>query len=338
MRRLFGAAAVVVLLSLVLAAGCTSPQPQVGYVTIRSMDISIPDGQPPSNVTTVVVIPYLDAVYADVGSIDLQVSAKEAGTDIVVAETVLPIGNLTPGKTIKEEVSLVLENSRRYDIWVKVWQGGRMRESGSVNVYLPDRTVIERRLAYSLLSVTALDVMTPDLAADPITLDIVTTITNGGRASSGDLAMDVRVVNLQTGITAVRESRPLGTITGERAAEKQVRVTVPNGYDYEISIRLVEGGAAFATSTGRITLAPPPQVVLAGGQSGVVLDSARSKSPVSLPVPTSTPAGPSSAEVGQFKVQSSGAPTPTQAPGFSVALAVVGLLGAGAAMRARRRR
>ena len=335
MRGLSGAAAVVILLSLVLAAGCTSPQPQAGYVTIRSMDISIPDGQPPSNVTTVVVIPYLDAVYADVDSVDLQVSAKEAGTDIVVAETVLPIGNLTPGKTMKEEVSLVLENGRRYDIWVKVWQGGRMRESGSVNVYLPDRTVIERRLAYSLLSVTALDVMTPDLAADPITLDIVTTITNGGRASSGNLAMEIRVVNLQTGITAVRESRPLGTVAGERAAEKQVRVTVPNGYDYEISIRLIEGGAAFATSTGRITLAPPPQVVLA---NGAVLDSARSTSPVFLPVPTSTPAGPSSAEVGQFKVQSSGAPTPTQAPGFSVALAVVGLLGAGAAMRARRRR
>lgn len=323
------------LLSLVLAAGCTSPQPQAGYVTIRSVDISIPDGQPPSNVTRVVVAPYLDAVYAAVEGIDLQVSAKEAGTDIVVAETVLPIGNLTPGKTMKEEVSLVLENGRRYDIWVKVWQDGRMRESGSVNVYLPDRTVIERRLAYSLLSVTALDVMTPDLVADPITLDIVTAITNGGRASSGDLAMEIRVVNLQTGITAVRESRPLGTVAGERAAEKQVRVTVPNGYDYEISIRLIEGGAAFATSTGRITLAPPPQVVLA---NGAVLDSARSTSPVFLPVPTSTPAGPSSAEVGQFKVQSSGAPTPTQAPGFSVALAVVGLLGAGAAMRARRRR
>ena len=323
------------LLSLVLAAGCTSPQPQAGYVTIRSVDISIPDGQPPSNVTRVVVAPYLDAVYAAVEGIDLQVSAKEAGTDIVVAETVLPIGNLTPGKTMKEEVSLVLENGRRYDIWVKVWQDGRMRESGSVNVYLPDRTVIERRLAYSLLSVTALDVMTPDLVADPITLDIVTAITNGGRASSGDLAMEIRVVNLQTGITAVRESRPLGTVAGERAAEKQVRVTVPNGYDYEISIRLIEGGAAFATSTGRITLAPPPQVVLA---NGAVLDSARSTSPVFLPVPTSTPAGPSSAEVGQFRVQSSGAPMPSQPPGFAAALAVVGLLGAGAAMRARRRR
>ncbi|MCK9278363.1 MAG: hypothetical protein M0P22_09775 [Methanoculleus sp.] len=335
MRGLSGAAAVVILLSLVLAAGCTSPQPQAGYVTIRSMDVSIPDGQPPSNVTTVVVIPYLDAVYADVGSVDLQVSAKEAGTDIVVAETVLPIGNLTPGKTMKEEVSLVLENGRRYDVWVKVWQGGRMRESGSVNVYLPDRTVIERRLAYSLLSVTALDVMTPDLVADPITLDIVTAITNGGRASSGDLAMEIRVVNLQTGITAVRESRPLGTVAGERATEKQVRVTVPNGYDYEISIRLIEDGAAFATSTGRITLAPPPQVIVAGG---AVLDSARSTSPVSLPVPKSTPVGPSSAEVGQFRVQSSGAPMPSQTPGFAAALAVVGLLGAGAALRAGRRR
>ncbi len=272
MRRLLGAAAVVVLLSLVLAAGCTSPRPPAGYVTIRSVDISIPDGQPPSNVTTVVVVPYLDAVYADVGSIDLQISAKEAGTDIVVAQKVLPIGNLTSGRTEKAEVTLALENGRRYDIWVTVWQDGRMRESGSVNVFLPDRTTAGRRLAYSLLTVTAIDVMTPEIDADPITLDIVTDITNGGSVSSGDLAMEVRAVNLQTGITAVRESRSLGTVAGGSAATKQVRVTVPNGYDYEIGIKLIEGGAAFATSTGRVTLAPPPQVILA---NGAVLDSGK---------------------------------------------------------------
>lgn len=335
MRRLLGAAAVVVLLSLVLAAGCTSPRPPAGYVTIRSVDISIPDGQPPSNVTTVVVVPYLDAVYADVGSIDLQISAKEAGTDIVVAQKVLPIGNLTSGRTEKAEVTLALENGRRYDIWVTVWQDGRMRESGSVNVFLPDRTTAGRRLAYSLLTVTAIDVMTPEIDADPITLDIVTDITNGGSVSSGDLAMEVRAVNLQTGITAVRESRSLGTVAGGSAATKQVRVTVPNGYDYEIGIKLIEGGAAFATSTGRVTLAPPPQVILA---NGAVLDSGKGTSPVSLPVPTSTPAGPSSAQVGQFKVQSSGAPVPTQAPGFAAALAAVALLGAGAAVCAGRRR
>lgn len=323
------------LLSLVLAAGCTSPRPPAGYVTIRSVDISIPDGQPPSNVTTVVVVPYLDAVYADVGSIDLQISAKEAGTDIVVAQKVLPIGNLTSGRTEKAEVTLALENGRRYDIWVTVWQDGRMRESGSVNVFLPDRTTAGRRLAYSLLTVTAIDVMTPEIDADPITLDIVTDITNGGSVSSGDLAMEVRAVNLQTGITAVRESRSLGTVAGGSAATKQVRVTVPNGYDYEIGIKLIEGGAAFATSTGRVTLAPPPQVILA---NGAVLDSGKGTSPVSLPVPTSTPAGPSSAQVGQFKVQSSGAPVPTQAPGFAAALAAVALLGAGAAVCAGRRR
>jgi hypothetical protein len=103
MRRVFGAAAVIVLACLVLAAGCTSPQPQAGYVTVRSVDISIPNGQPPSNVTTVMVVPYLDAVYAEVDDVDLQVSVKEAGTDIVVTEMVLPIGNLTPGKTAREE-------------------------------------------------------------------------------------------------------------------------------------------------------------------------------------------------------------------------------------------
>ena len=332
MRRVFGAAAVIVLACLVLAAGCTSSQPQAGYVTVRSVDISIPDGQPPSNVTGVVVVPYLDAVYAEVDDVDLQVSVKEAGTDIVVTEMVLPIGNLTPGKTAREEVTLTLENGRRYDIWVTVWQDGRMRESGSVNVFLPDRTVVAQRLAYSFLSVSGIDVMTPDLDADPIALDIITTIANGGSVASGNLAMEVRVVNLQTGITAVRESRPLGTV-GAGTAEKQVSVTVPNGYDYQISIRLVEGGAAFATSTGRITLAPPPQVVLA---DGTVLDTAKGTSPVVFPVPTTTPAPPSSAaQVGQFRVQSGGAPTPMQSPGFTVALAAAGLLGAGLLRRRR---
>ncbi|BBL68363.1 DUF7490 domain-containing protein [Methanoculleus chikugoensis] len=335
MRRLFGTAAVAVLLFLVLAAGCTSSQPPAGYVTIRSVDVSIPDGQPPSNVTRVTAVPYLDAVYADVDGVDLQVVAKEAGTDIVVEETVRSIGTLVSGKTAKEEITLTLENGRGYDIWVTIWQDGRMRESGSVNVFLPDRTVATQRLAYSLLTVSAIDVMTPDLDADPITLDVITEIANGG-SSSGNLMMEIRAVNLQTGITAVRESRPLGTVPGD-SATKKVSITVPNGYDYEIRIRLVEDGAAFATSTGRITLAPPPQVILA---DGAVLDSTRSTSPVALPFPTPapTPAKPSSAQVGQFRVQSSGAPTPTYAPGFEAALAAAGLFGAGIAVLARRRR
>ncbi|WP_054847812.1 hypothetical protein [Methanoculleus chikugoensis] len=107
--------------------------------------------------------PYLDAVYADVDGVDLQVVAKEAGTDIVVEETVRSIGTLVSGKTAKEEITLTLENGRGgYDIWVTIWQDGRMRESGSVNVFLPpDRTVATQRLAYSLLTVSAIDVMTP---------------------------------------------------------------------------------------------------------------------------------------------------------------------------------
>ncbi len=335
MKKLLYAAAIVVLLFLVLAAGCTSTRPPAGYVTIRSVDISIPDGQPPSNITSVVVIPYLDAVYADVGSIDLQVSAKEAGTDVVVSQKVLSIDNLTAGRTEKAEIALALENGRRYDVWVTVWQDGRMRESGSVSVFLPDRTTAGMRLAYSLLTVTAIDIMTPDIDANPITLDIITDVTNSGRTSSGDLAMDIRVVNLQTGITAVRESRSLGAVAGESATKKQVRVTVPNGYDYEISIKLIEGGAVFATSTGRVTLAPPPQVVLAGS---TVLDSGKVASPVSLPIPTAAPTMPSSAQVGQFKVQSGGAPVPTQAPGFMAAIAAFAFLGAGAVICARRRR
>jgi len=335
MRRLFGTAAVAVLLFLVLAAGCTSSQPPAGYVTIRSVDVSIPDGQPPSNVTRVTAVPYLDAVYADVDGVDLQVVAKEAGTDIVVGETVRSIGTLVSGKTAKEEVALTLENGRGYDIWVTIWQDGRMRESGSVNVFLPDRTVATQRLAYSLLTVSAIDVMTPDIDADPITLDIITGIANSG-GSSGNLVMEIRAVNLQTGITAVRESRPLGTVPGD-SDTKKVSITVPNGYDYEIRIRLVEDGAAFATSTGRITLAPQPQVILADGS---VFSPAKSTSPVALPFPTPapTPTKPSSAQVGQFRVQSSGAPTPTYTPGFEAALAAAGLFGAGIAVLARRRR
>jgi len=67
----------------------------------------------------------------------------QAGTDVVVGETVRSVGTLASGKNKKEEITLALENGRRYDIRVTVWQDGRMRESGSVNVFLPDRTVTE---------------------------------------------------------------------------------------------------------------------------------------------------------------------------------------------------
>ena len=64
--------------------------------------------------------------------------------------------------------------------------------------------------------------------------------------------MEIRAVNLQTGITAVRESRPLGMV-GAGMAEKQVRVTVSNGYDYEIRPVLVANTAPSSTSRIRIS-------------------------------------------------------------------------------------
>lgn len=343
MKRFAGAVILIVLVGAVLAAGCTSPRSHPGYVSIRSVDLAIPDGQPASNITEVVVSPYLDAVYAEVRDVALQISAKDYGTDIVAAETTVPVGNLTPGKTGKESVSLRLENGRKYDIWVAIWQGGRMQEKGSVDVSLPDRTIAERKLAYSLLTITAVDVMTPDLDADPITLDIITAIANSGRSPSGDLAMDIRLVNLQTGITAIRESRPLGMVAANTATEKTVSVTVPNGYDYTVTVRLTEDGAPFASSTGRVTLAPQPQVVVAGGQSGVVLDSLLSHTDgpsfgLAVPTPAPTAPYPSSAQVGQFRIQSGGEPVPTTAaPGFPAAAAAIGTLTA-ALLLARRRK
>jgi len=341
MKRITGAIILMVLISTVLAAGCTSAQPRSGYASIRNVDLVIPDGQPLSNVTEIVVSPYIDAMYTEIDDVELQVSAKEYGTNIVVAETTASIGNLAPGSTRKEPVTLRLANGKRYDIWVTVWQGGRMQEKGSVEVYLPDRTIPDRQHAYSMLSINGIDVMTPDIDADPITLDIITDITNGGQNPSGALSMEIKLVNLQTGITAVRESRSLSSIAASAHAERRVSVTVPNGYDYTVSIKLIENGAPFASSAGRVTLAPPPQVVFAGGQPGVVLNSAISTPggvSTGLPVPTATPTPYSAgAQVGQFRIQSSGASVPTATPGFGAVLACAGILGALFVLTGRRR-
>jgi len=341
MKLIPGATILLVLACALLAAGCTSPQSHTAYAAIRTVDLSIPSGQPPSNITEVVVRPYLEARYSDVENAELQVIATEYNTDIVVTETVVPIGTLSPGKTKTESISLLLENGRKYDLRVTVWQDGRMQESGSVDVYLPDRTVAAQKLAYSSLSINAVDVMSPDIEADPITLDIITTLSSHGPEPSGDLTMDIRVVNLQTGLTAIRESRDLGRIGATTESEKTVSVAVPNGYDYSIHLRLFEDGVLFGTSTGRVTLAPEPEVIIAG-QSGLTLHSALSSTDGSsgrFPTPVPTPAPATEAQVGQFRIETSGVQAPTPASsGFGGMLGIAGLAGGMLVLSARRRR
>ena len=312
---------IIVLLCLASTAGCTSPsQSQTGgYVTIADMDIVVPQGQPPSNTTAIAVIPYIDALYNDLENVEVQVSAKYAGTDIVVTEKRVAGLTLQAGKTHTEEIPMTLENGHKYDIWVSVWQDGRRQVTGSVTVYLPDRTAHAKTVARSLLAVTSLDVMTPDLDADPITLDIFLGLENIGLSPSGQVEAKVKAYNLQKGITAARESTVLGTIAGNASTERSIRVTVPNGYDYEIGIEVFENGALITSGTGRVTLAPSQSST--GGETGEV-----TKPPTIAVTAAPTPV-PGEVQVGQFRIVEGGRAGPTQ-PGFAASLTLLALGGA----------
>ncbi|MDD4254000.1 MAG: hypothetical protein PHP59_01325 [Methanofollis sp.] len=147
-------------------------------------------------------------------------SAKYAGTDGVVTERRVSGLGLEEGKTHREVIPMKLENGHNYDIWASVWQDGRRQVTGSVAVAPPDRTAHAKTIAHSLLAVTAIDVMTPDLEADPITLDIFLGLENIGFSPSGQVAAKVKVYNLQTGITAARESAVLETLAGKMHLRK----------------------------------------------------------------------------------------------------------------------
>lgn len=327
---IYEAAIIITLLFFACAAGCTTPtSSQTGSVTITDMDIIIPQGQPPSNTTAIEVVPYIDAQYSDLEDVEVQVSAKYAGTDVVVAEKQVRGLVVQAGKTHRETIGMELENGRNYDIWVSVWQDGRRQASGSVPVSLPDRTAHTRTIARSLLAVTSVDVMTPDLEADPITLEIHLGLENIGLSPSGAVEAKVKAYNLQTGITAARESADFGTLAGNMSTERSIRITVPNGYDYEIGIDVFENSALITSASGYVTLARA-QNASDGRETGET-----TKPPViaATPVPT---AGQADAQVGQFRVVEGGEIGPTQ-PGFTAACALLAT-GAVAYLVFRRRR
>jgi PGF-CTERM protein len=322
---------IIILLCLACTAGCTAPpQSQTrGYVTIADMDIVIPQGQPPSNTTAIEVIPYIEALYGDLEKVDVLVSAKYAGTDVVVTERRVSDLSLEEGKTHREVIPMKLENGHNYDIWASVWQDGRRQVTGSVAVALPDRTAHAKTIARSLLAVTAIDVMTPDLEADPITLDIFLGLENIGLSPSGQVAAKVKAYNLQKGITAARESATLGTIAGNASTERSIRLTVPNGYDYEIGIEVFENSALITGGTGRVTLAPP-QGDSKSGETG------KATKPPTLTVTAAPTPIPGEVQVGQFRVVEGGRVGPTQ-PGFAAVLALLALGAAAYVVRRGRR-
>jgi hypothetical protein len=309
---------IIMLLCLACTAGCTAPSQSQrgGYVAITDLDIVVPQGQSPSNITAIEVVPYIDAQYNDLENVDVQVSAKYAGTDIVVTEKLIPDLSLQAGKTHREEIPMELENGHNYDIWVSVWQDGRRQVTGSVTVFLPDRTAHAKTIARSLLAITSLDVMTPDLEADPIALDIYLGLENIGLSPSGQIKAKVKAYNLQKGITAARESTALGALAGDTSTERSIRLTVPNGYDYEIGIEVFENDALITSGTGRVTLAPPQPST--SGETGKV-----TKPPTMVVTPMPT-AMPGEVQVGQFRIVEGGHAGPTQ-PGFAAVLALLAL-------------
>jgi len=340
--KALGIVVFILILASTMVGGCVSNQQHAGYAVIRNVDLFIPEGQPPSSLTEIQVISYIDAKYLEMENTELRISAKNAGTDVVVEEIIVDIGNLEPDKTHKETATMILENGKDYDIWVTVWQEGRIQVQGSVNVYLPDRTNPSKKMGGSLIAVNSLDIMTQNIRNDPIALDIILNIANNGDVRSGDIEMKVNIYNLQTGITAVRESKGIGTVEGNTDVERSISVTVPNEYDYEIEVRLYEEGTLFTTGEGRVTLAPPPQYILGDGR--VVPVSSEDKTTYPVPMATPTPVSVSydrgDAQVGQFHIVSGGYPTPspTATPGFTALLTFIGLLAAVCVIAYRRGR
>lgn len=189
----------------------------------------------------------------------------------------------------------------------------------------PDRTILPKKLALSLASI---DVMSPDIVKDPITLNLILGINNAG-AQSGNITVKIKMLNLQSSITALRETKEIGVIPEKSTKEISMSFVVPNKYDYDLEVQLYEAGAMISYGKGRITLAPPPQYIVSDGKI-ISIPEKKAAPPMPMVTPTPiaipTPFYEKEAKIGQFQIRSGGQSSLTPAPGFAAIGAILGLL------------
>lgn len=299
----------------VMAGGCLREYDTTS-LTINEVDISadvIDD-----DIAQLNIITYVSNRGKTSGEVEIQAKAYNLGTNLLMADEKISMGNIGKDRTRNNTVELKVPITGNYRIEVIMYEDEGQITSGTATISGLESLLTSPKHSY--IKIRDVDVAMLSRGDTTTILKVTTFLDNFGRSESSPLTALVKLRDAKTNLIGQSGNINVGVVKADTTVVKNIELEVPKDRDYRVEIMIFENDRIITEYGVSFYLAPESQ-----GEEDVITKT-RSVSTTEtittkfvVPEPTPTPYDD------VYRTGDYGAPIMEQ-PGFGIMGTVLGLI------------
>jgi hypothetical protein len=229
------------------------PQP---YLIIREVDVKpveVTSADVDMNVTA-----YINHEGGKITNGSMLIRAIRSDTKLLAAQVSIPIIEEGKDKTLIVSQNLKVERNGGYELKILIFNNGKILDSGSVNI--AGLNALTPKSKQSGIVLNNIDFTVSGVSAGRVAINSDIYFENRGPATSDNMDLIVKAREAASNLLADKTTSDTGVIASEATAIKNVKLEVPDEYNYMVVVELWREDVMINTWEKPILLAPSKTV------------------------------------------------------------------------------
>ena len=223
------------ILASVLAGGCLREYDTTS-LAINKVDISadvVYDDTARLNIIT-----YVSNSGKTSGEVEIQAKAYNLGTNLLMADEKISMGNIGKDRTRNGTVELEVPITGNYRIEVTLYEDGGQITSGTATISGLESLLTSPKHSY--INIRDVDVTMLSRGDTTTILKVTTFLDNYGRSDSSPLTALVKLRDAKTNLIGQSGNINVGIVKADTTVVKDIELEVPKDRDYRVEVMIFE--------------------------------------------------------------------------------------------------
>jgi hypothetical protein len=314
------------ILASVLAGGCLREY-DTTRLAINEVDISA--GIIDDDIVRLNIITYISNSGKTSGEVEIQAKAYNLGTNLLVADEKISMGNIGKDRTQNGTVELKVPITGNYRIEVTLYEDGGQITSGTATISGLESLLTSPKHSY--INIRDVDVTMLSRGDTTTILKVTTFLDNYGRSDSSPLTALVKLRDAKTNLIGQSGNINVGIVKADTTVVKDIELEVPKDRDYRVEVMIFENDRIITEYGISFFMAPDSQ-----GDEDVVTKTRSVSTTETITTEFVVPESAPRPYDDVYRTGDYGVPIPTKEPGFSILGAIVGLMAVAVIMGRRK--
>ncbi len=228
------------------------------FLSIREVDVK------PLEVTSAIVevnvTAYINHAGGKTTNASMLIRAIRSDTKLLEAQVFAPFNTAETGKdkTLIVSQNLKVERNGGYELKILLFDNGTILDSGSVNIAGLNALVPQSKR--SGITLNNIDFTVSGVSAGRVAIKSDIYLENRGSQATENLNLIVKAREAASNLLADKTTSETGVIASESTAIKNVKLEVPDEYNYMVVVELWKGDVMINTWEKPVLLAPSKTV------------------------------------------------------------------------------